>query len=358
MKKFFLVILATAAFGVAGCAPKAVISPMSKADSDLPLDACIFLGNYDPRSAGYVMGTREHFLNAPRPFFRSVKEISSMENTEDCDIAVRISCGSSCWSVTADVFSARTKKALMRVNQAGPSAGKNIAASVLAAFQEDTSLGQAILAEQRTLGPARKPTLGESKIPEASAAEERKSEGAVPPNRPKIAVWDLAAREIKESYGQELTSILVSEISKLGKYEVYSQENVRTLAGWTGERMKLGCSDTQCLTALGQMDIAKLISGSLGKIGNRYSVSLNLFDTQNSKSEKAVSEFGRSEDELIDLVQIAVRKLLGAENLPAGVQGQLPAQDPSAEKFIGEMLREQQPKSPPPQASPKPNISR
>ena len=48
---------------------------------------------------------------------------------------------------------------------------------------------------------------------------------------PKVAVWDLVPRETKATYAQELTSILVSEISKLGKYEVYSQENVRTLAG-------------------------------------------------------------------------------------------------------------------------------
>jgi len=61
------------------------------------------------------------------------------------------------------------------------------------------------------------------------------------------------------------------------------------------------------------MDIAKLISGRVGKIGNRYSVSLNLFDTQNAKAENAVSEFGASEGELIDLVQVAVRKLLGSE---------------------------------------------
>jgi formylglycine-generating enzyme required for sulfatase activity len=128
---------------------------------------------------------------------------------------------------------------------------------------------------------------------------------------PKIVVWDLAPRETKAGYAQELTSILVSEINKLGRYEVYSQENVRTLAGWTGERMKLGCTSAQCLMALGQMDMAKLISGSVGKIGNRYSVSLSLFDTQNAKAEKALSEFCRSEDELIELVQKTARQLLG-----------------------------------------------
>ncbi len=128
---------------------------------------------------------------------------------------------------------------------------------------------------------------------------------------PKVAVWNLEERNIPAPYAKELTSILVSEITKLKAFEVYSQENVRTLAGWTAERMVLGCTDTKCLTALGQMDIAKLVSGSVGKIGDRYSVSLNLFDTQNAKVENAVSEFGRSENELIDLVQIAVRNLLG-----------------------------------------------
>jgi tetratricopeptide (TPR) repeat protein len=59
------------------------------------------------------------------------------------------------------------------------------------------------------------------------------------------------------------------------------------------------------------MDISRLIAGSVGKIGNRYSVSLNLFDTEKAKADKAVSEFCRSQDELIELVQIAVRKLLG-----------------------------------------------
>jgi tetratricopeptide (TPR) repeat protein len=128
---------------------------------------------------------------------------------------------------------------------------------------------------------------------------------------PKTAVWDLEANDVPPSYVRTLTSVLVSEVTKVKRYEVYSQENVRTVAGWTAERMKLGCTDTQCLVALGQMDIAKLISGSVSKIGNRYSVSLNLFDTQKVKAEKAVSEFCHSEDELIDLVQIAVRKLLG-----------------------------------------------
>ena len=128
---------------------------------------------------------------------------------------------------------------------------------------------------------------------------------------PKIAVWDLEARNTPASHAKELTSILVSEIAQTKQFEAFSQENVRTLAGFTAERMMLGCTDSKCLTALGQMDIAKLISGSVGKIGNVYSISLNLFDTQNAKAENAISEFCRTEEELILMVQRTVRKLLG-----------------------------------------------
>lgn len=129
---------------------------------------------------------------------------------------------------------------------------------------------------------------------------------------PKIAVWDLVPRNISADYAHQLSDILASELTKLGKYEVYSQENVRTLAGWEAQKMSLGCTDAKCLTALGQVDIAKLISGSVGKIGNRYSVSLSLFDMLNISAENKVSEFCNSENELIELVQHAVRKLVGA----------------------------------------------
>lgn len=55
----------------------------------------------------------------------------------------------------------------------------------------------------------------------------------------KLAVSDLTPLNINRDYAQALTSILASEVSKVDKFEVYSQDNVRTLAGWTAERMAL-----------------------------------------------------------------------------------------------------------------------
>jgi formylglycine-generating enzyme required for sulfatase activity len=152
---------------------------------------------------------------------------------------------------------------------------------------------------------------------------------------PKIAIWDLEPRNTPETHARELTSFVVSEITKLKKYEVYSQENVRTLAGWTAERMKLGCTDRQCLTALGQMDIAKLVSGSVGKIGKRYTVSLNLFDTQNARSQNAISKTCDSEDELIELIQASVLELLG-EGPPAQPPERAEPRPPAARTVPGD----------------------
>jgi hypothetical protein len=51
------------------------------------------------------------------------------------------------------------------------------------------------------------------------------------------------------------------------------------------------------------------------------------FDTQNAKAENAVSQFCRSENELILSMQAAVRKLLGVEVQPSRIEERTPAQE-------------------------------
>jgi hypothetical protein len=193
--------------------------------------------------------------------------------------------------------------------------------------QVKTLQDQVVVERRPTLSAPEEGKGNRSPEPVSPSSPQPQPAAQTPPPKdlPKLAVWDLAARNTPTAHAQELTSILVSEITQIRKYEVYSQENVRTLAGWTEERMKLGCTSTQCLTALGQMDVVRLVSGSVGKIGNTYTVSLNLFDTQNAKAENAVSEFCRSENELIISMQTAVRKLLGVEVRPSRVEERTPA---------------------------------
>jgi formylglycine-generating enzyme required for sulfatase activity len=94
------------------------------------------------------------------------------------------------------------------------------------------------------------------------------------------------------------------------------------VAGWNTEKINLGCTDITCLKSLGQIGIAKLITGSVGKIGNIYAISLNLFDTQSTKMENGVSEVCGLEDALAAKFQSAVRKLFltQSESLPPSLQ--------------------------------------
>ncbi|MBA4394846.1 MAG: hypothetical protein C0407_14945 [Desulfobacca sp.] len=126
---------------------------------------------------------------------------------------------------------------------------------------------------------------------------------------PKMAIWDLEAKEVTPAFAKDLTSILIKEIIKVEIYAVYTQENIQTITGWTEQEKILGCSNPQCLTALGQKDIAKLISGSVGKSGDRYVLTLSLFDAKKTITERTVSEFCQSDDQRIELVQISVKKL-------------------------------------------------
>ena len=115
---------------------------------DIPLDACVFMGKYDPRAAAWVFTTRNKLLEARSPSFLSVKEVNSLEEANNCDIAVRISQPST-WSVKADIFSTETKGMLISVEASGFSSSNKIISQVFSALGEDTSLGKQVIQERK-----------------------------------------------------------------------------------------------------------------------------------------------------------------------------------------------------------------
>lgn len=138
-----------------------------------------------------------------------------------------------------------------------------------------------------------------------------------------IAVWNLESPDVPVSYIKTLTSVFLSEILKSKKFEVYSENDISNVAGWQGDKKIIGCTRAECLRALARMDIAKLISGRVGKIGNTYSLSLSLYDNRTAKLENSVSDECSSDDELILIARKAVRNLLGEQTglvIQKGVQ--------------------------------------
>jgi len=120
--------------------------------------------------------------------------------------------------------------------------------------------------------------------------------------RTKVTILDLESRNMSGQTAKTVTSFLISEVVKLG-YEVYSQESLHRLTEWTAERMMFGHTDTKLIEGLARMDVSKLIFGSVNKTGNQFSISITLFDVQNSKVEKSISRTCDREDQLIEITK-------------------------------------------------------
>ncbi|MFH1992956.1 MAG: caspase family protein [Pseudomonadota bacterium] len=118
---------------------------------DIPLDACVFVGKYDPSAAAWVFTARRKLLEAQRPSFLSVQEVNSLEEADNCDIAIRISQPSTS-SVKADIFSTETKELLISLEESGFfifDPAEKIISQIFSALGEDTPLQKRLIKERK-----------------------------------------------------------------------------------------------------------------------------------------------------------------------------------------------------------------
>jgi hypothetical protein len=121
----------------------------ARALRDVPFDVCVFLDKYDPSAASYVVSTRDKLLEARNPSFLSTKEVSSLDEGDSCDIAVRITQPGT-WSVKADIISMETKAVLTSVDSSGFLSSNRVVTQVFSALDPDTSLAKRIMQERAT----------------------------------------------------------------------------------------------------------------------------------------------------------------------------------------------------------------
>ncbi len=114
---------------------------------DVPLDACIVMGKYDPSAAAYVIETRNKLLNAQNPSFLSAQEAASLDASNACDVVVKISQPGS-WSVKADIFSAQTRELLTSVEASGFFSGRNIVSRIFLALDPDAQPAKQLMQER------------------------------------------------------------------------------------------------------------------------------------------------------------------------------------------------------------------
>jgi TolB-like protein len=139
---------------------------------------------------------------------------------------------------------------------------------------------------------------------------------------PKVLVLDLQSDEATESTARLLRDEVAVELSRGGRMEVLSSEDLRRAISVEAEKEAMGCeSDASCLAELGEaMGARFIVHGSVGALGSTTIVHINLFDTQQSRAVARETAESRVLDDLLPEVRAALGR----------VKVQMLGDDPSA----------------------------
>lgn len=134
------------------------------------------------------------------------------------------------------------------------------------------------------------------------------------PKKVKLAVLDVEdVSGTVPAQARLMTQIAVSEVSQEPGLDVISSNEVRSLLGLERQRQLLGCKeDSACLAEIGgALGVDYIITGQLGRLGNRYRLDVRLLDARKAKLVASVGQFlPGNDDALGDAGQLMVRKLL------------------------------------------------
>lgn len=132
----------------------------------------------------------------------------------------------------------------------------------------------------------------------------------------KLAVMDLSAAGVSPDLAATVTSLVATELERQEVFNVVSKAEIRAMLTHEAEKQALGCdAGASCMGDLGNaLGVRYLVSGSLGKVGDSYTLNLALTDTQASKVEGRVSESAKEQNKLLEVAarssKVLVAKIL------------------------------------------------
>lgn len=148
--------------------------------------------------------------------------------------------------------------------------------------------------------------------------------------RERLAVLGLKANGVDESMAAALGGLLNTEVTRLERYDVVGEEDVKSLVAAASVAQALGCEGATCaadLSSLGQtLNAGLLVAGTVGKVGESHLLNLTLLDARQSKPVNRASVTAQTAGELTPALRGAVLSLfriagqLVLWNQPAGAQ--------------------------------------
>ena len=104
--------------------------------------------------------------------------------------------------------------------------------------------------------------------------------------KPRIAVLTLRAEGAASGpTANLLTEVITTELAHSGKFQVLSSSDIATMLGFERQKQLLGCDEgDSCMAEIGAaLGSEILVSGSVGKLGEAFVLTVSAYDTVHSK---------------------------------------------------------------------------
>ena len=128
-----------------------------------------------------------------------------------------------------------------------------------------------------------------------------------------IAVLDFEGKDISDSEASILTDRLRSELFNLGNYKVLERALMEDILREQGLQQAGICNSSECAVEIGNLlGVQQLVGGSVGKIGNMYTVTARIIDVGTGSILKSANydHLGNIEELVSDGMQKVVLKLI------------------------------------------------
>jgi hypothetical protein len=128
----------------------------------------------------------------------------------------------------------------------------------------------------------------------------------------RLAVLDLKDKGVGPDVASLLTSVASNRLSEIGIFQVISREDIKNMLSHQQDQILLGCAEEDCLVKIGgALGAENLVAGTVGKVGDKYVISLQLIDVRASKVVKRVErEFAGSRDKLLEETRNAAYRVV------------------------------------------------
>jgi len=139
---------------------------------------------------------------------------------------------------------------------------------------------------------------------------------AANPDKPLVAVVPLSARSVDSASVAVVEDAISSELMKSQKVRVMERVQMDRILKEQGFQQTMACDQGNCTFEIGRLlSVNMLLTGSLGRIGNTYSLSLRLVDVKTGEVTGSVTKTQKGDIEMVltELLPPAVSQLISPD---------------------------------------------